>query len=80
MHSYQRCNHYKLSTRAEPTNNHTAGIDTYHSTIFTLLQNSTLYVNKGGCSSNSNIVPAKFLHVITKCTLPFGQPVKSDHN
>jgi len=39
-----------------------------------------LYVNKGGCSSNCKIVPAEFLHLVAKYTLPFSKLVKSDHN
>ena len=37
-------------------------------------------MNKGGCSLNCKIVPAEFLHLVAKYTLPFSNPVKSDHN
>jgi len=37
-------------------------------------------VNKGGYSSNCKIVPAEFLHLMAKYTLPFSKPVKLDHN
>jgi len=68
--------------RAEPRNNRTAGIDTNHSTMFMLLLelNVTVYVNKGGYSSNRKIVPAELLQLMAKYTLPFSKPVKSDHN
>ena len=68
--------------RVEPTNSRTAGIDTNHSTMFTLLLelNVMQYVNKGRYSSNCKILPAEFLHFMAKYTLPFGKPVKSDHN
>jgi len=36
-------------------------------------QNSTLYVNKGGYSSNCKIAPAEFLHLWAKYTLPFSR-------
>jgi len=43
-------------------------------------QNSTLYVNKGGYTSNCKIAPAAFLHLMAKYTLPFSKPMKSDRN
>ena len=56
--------------RGEPTNNHTAGIDTNHSTMITLLLKlTTLCVNNSGYSSNCIIVPAVFLHLMAKYTL-----------
>jgi len=66
--------------REEPTNTRTAVTDTNHSTMFTLLLEFNLYVDKGGNSSNCKIVPAELLPLIAKYTLPFSKCVKSDHN
>jgi len=62
--------------RAEPTNTRTAGIDTNHSTTFTLLLEQR-YVGKGGYSSNCKIV-LELLPLMAKYTLPFSKSVKSD--
>jgi len=68
----------KERVRAEPTNTHTAVIDTNHSTMFTLLLEFN--VEKGGNSSNCKIVPAELLPLMAKYTLPFSKSVKSDRN
>jgi len=58
----------KEMVRAEPTNNHTAGIDTKHSTTFTLLLDINLLCGEQRCS-NCKIVPEEFLHLMAKyCT------------
>ena len=59
---------FKEVVRAEPTNNRTAGTDKNHSTGSRCYQNSTLYVNNGGYSSNCRIVPAEFLRLMAKYT------------
>jgi len=67
--------------RAEPRNNRTAGIDTNHSTIFTLLQErNVIYVGKGGYSSNGKIVSAELFPLMAKYSLLFTKFVKADHN
>ena len=58
----------------------TAGIDTNHSTTFTLLQESALCVDKGGYSSNCKIVSAELLQMMAIYSLPFSKSVKSNVN
>jgi len=64
--------------RAEPTNNHTAGIGLNHSTMLTLLLELNIICEQK--CSNCKIVPGEFLHVMAKYTLPFSKLVKSGHN
>jgi len=61
--------------RAELMNNRTADID---AVMLTLLLELNLICEQR--CSNCKIVPAEFLHLMAKYTLPFNKPVKSDHN
>ena len=68
--------------RAEPLNTRTARVGTNTSTTFTLLlvirtQRNMWSLEKGGCSSNSKIVPAE---ITRKYTLPFNKSVKLHYN
>jgi len=66
--------------RAEPMNNHTAGIDTYHSTMFTLLLELNVLCEQKWIQFQLQNSPRRDLHLMTKYTLPFSKLVKSDHN
>jgi len=66
--------------RAEPRNNHTAGIDTNHSTMFTLLPELNVTCEQRWMQSEFQNSPSRVLDLMTKYTLPFSKPVKSDHN
>jgi len=66
--------------RAEPRNNHTAGIDTNHSTMFTLLRELNVTCEQRWMQSEFQNSPGRVLDLMTKYTLPFSKLVKSDHN
>jgi len=61
--------------RAEPVDNRTAGIDAIM-LMLSLLELNLLCEQR---FSNCKLVPAEFLHLMAKYTLPFSKPVKSDH-
>jgi len=61
--------------RVEPMNNRTAGIDAI---MLTFLLELNLICEQR--CSNCKIVPAEFLHLMAKYTLPLSKPVKSNHN
>jgi len=66
--------------RAEPTNNHTAGIGPKHSTMFTLLLQLNVICEQKWIQFELQNSPRRSLHLIAKYTVPFSKPVKSDHN
>jgi len=66
--------------RAEPTNNRTAGLDIYHSIMFTLPLDLNVISEQRWIQFELQKVQVEFLHLMAKCTLPFSKPVKSDHN
>jgi len=55
--------------RAEPTNTRTTGTDTTQ-LCSRYYENSTLYVGKGGYSSNGKIVSAELLSLMVKLHCP----------
>jgi len=59
---------------------HSVKLYAHAARAFRSQQNSTLYVDKYGCSSNCKIVPAELLPLMGKYTIPFSKSVKSDHN
>ena len=65
--------------RAEPRNNHT-GIDTNHSTMFTLLLELNVIFEQRWVQLEFQNSPSRVLDLMTKYTLPLSKPVKSDHN
>ena len=70
----------KKMVRAEPTNNRTAGIDTNHSTVFTLLLKLNVMCEQRWIQFELQNGPWRALRLMAKYTLPFSKPVKSDHN
>jgi len=70
----------KEMVRAEPTNNHTAGIGPKHSTMFTLLLQLNVICEQKWIQFELQNSPRRSLHLIAKYTVPFSKPVKSDHN
>jgi len=66
--------------RAEPMNNSTAGIDTNHSTVFTLLLELNVIREQRWIQFKLQNSPSGFLHLLVNYTLPFSKPVKSIHN
>jgi len=66
--------------RAKPTNNPTAGIDIYHSTMFTLLLDLNVINEQRRIQFELQNSPSRVLHLMAKYALPFSKPVKSDHN
>jgi len=65
---------------AEPTNNRTAGIDIYHSTMFTLPLELNVISEQKWIQFELQNSPSRDLHLMAKSTLPFSKPVKFDHN
>ena len=67
--------------RAEPSNHRTAGTDTYHSTMFTLLLDLNLASEQRWIqfelhnSPSTTLLAVERLHLMAKYTLPFGKPV-----
>jgi len=66
--------------RAEPTNTRTTGIDTYQSTMFTLLLELNVICGQRWIQFEwKNSFNSAFV-IDGKITLPFSTSVKSDHN
>jgi len=65
---------------AEPRNNCTAGIDTNHSTMFTLLLELNVMCEQRWIQFELKNSPRRVLHLMAKYKLPFSKPVRSDHN
>jgi len=70
----------KEMVRAEPKSNRTAGIDSNHSLMLMLLLELNVICEQRWIQFELKIAPAEFLDLMAKYTLPFGKPVKSDHN
>jgi len=66
--------------RTEPSNTRTIGIDTYHSTMFTLLQELSVMCGQRWVQFELQNSPSKAFVIDGKITLPFNKSVKSDHN
>ena len=66
--------------RAEPTNTRTTGIDTYHSTMFTLLQELNVICGQRWMQFEWQYILSRAFVIDGKITLPFGKSVISDHN
>jgi len=62
--------------RTETTNNRTAGIDTNHSTVFKLLLELNALCEQRLMQFKLQNIPAEFLQLMAKYTLPFSKPVK----
>ena len=70
----------KEMVRAEPANNHTAGIDPNHSTVFSFLLELNAICEQKWIQFELQNSPRRALHLMAKYTVPFSKPVKSDHN
>jgi len=66
--------------RAEPTNTRTTGIDTYHSTMFTLLQELNVICGQRWMQFEWQYILSRAFVIDGKITLPFSKSVISDHN
>jgi len=74
----------KEMVRAEPRNTRTAGIDTYHSTMFTLLLELNVICEQRWIQFELQNRVSRVIAFDGKIkyrpTLPFSKPVKSDNN
>ena len=66
--------------RAEPANNHTAGIGPNHSTMFTLLVELNVICEQKWIQFELQNSPRRVFAYDGKYTLAFSKTVKSDHN
>ena len=66
--------------RAEPTNTRTTGIDTYHSTMFTLLLELNVVCGQKWIQFEWQNSLNRVFVINGKITLPFSKSVISDHN
>jgi len=60
---------------AEPTNNRTAGVDTYHSNMFRLLVDLNVICEQRWIQFELQNSSSRDLHLMARYALPFSKPV-----
>ena len=66
--------------RAEPTNNHSAGIGPNLTTMFALLLELNFICEQKWIQFQLQNSPRRALDLMANYAVPFSKPVKSDHN